>query len=483
MFKKFSAREWLIAAACGFGIAGLLIVWFMSGHLPEIALTMSLSAVIAYAAVGALMWTFLHRKNFEMSVWRGIAAGLGVSLLALPVFWLVLVVINFILRAPMPIFGYIVGPIEGILLLPSFALLAWTTVGWASGALCALTGGVLAYLQVRSLREPAAKSRAAQILNGVGIILLIGVILLGVTGCFPVSLNGLGSQSQPVADYAGAIAALEKIRAREETLSLVPVCKTQWLTHDQKTDKVIVFFHGLSNCPEQFNPLGQQFFERGYNVLIARFPEHVDISRDPAHMRPTAEQFRAMTDEAIDIAQGLGEHVYVMGLSGGAGVASWVAQERSDVERVVSIAPFYGLGLLPSWLNPWAMNVLTRLPNIPARSSASPVPYQYLGMSSMGVGETMRFAAVASQDAARQPIKAGSFLLILNDNDVVVSNSMALRIFEQRRALGGNVELFTLGKEYGLPHDIIDPHQRAGNVEFVYPLLIDLTEGRIPTLR
>lgn len=481
MLKNFTMREWTIAAAVGFGVGGLLLLWLLSGHLPQVALSLSVSIVIAYALVGGLAWWYLYHRNFQMSVWRGIAAGLAVSMIALPVFWLVAVLINFVFRVEMPLLDRVLNPLEGILYLPSFTLVAWLTVGWASAAVCAFVGGVLAYIHVRSLREPPAKSRFARAVNLIGVILLIGAIFFGVIGLIPASTLGLGAQPNPVNEYAAAIAGLEKIRADERAQPLVEVCQTQWMTHGQKTEKVIVLYHGLSTCPRQFQELGQEFFKRGYNVLIPRFPEHVNISRNTAYMTPTAAQFRAMADTSIDLAHGLGEKVYVMGLSGGGGIASWVAQERSDVERVVSIAPFYGLGLLPSWFSQWATNLLTRIPNIPA-PGPSHNDYQYFGMSSRGVGESMRFAQVAREDAAQKKMAAPSFVLITNEADVAVSNSMARQVNENRRARGAQVEEFIFDSSFRLPHDLIDVHNPHQNAALVYPILIELTEGRVPVL-
>jgi len=129
------------------------------------------------------------------------------------------------------------------------------------------------------------------------------------------------------------------------------------------------------------------------NVIIPRFPGHVDGSRDPTYMTPTTEEFRPMTDITIDLAHGLGHQVNVLGLSAGSGGAAWVAQYRSDVERVVVIAPFFGAIGLPSGLDRWGTHLIMRLPNIPFPFS-TPVPYQYLGMSSLGIGESMLFAEV-----------------------------------------------------------------------------------------
>lgn len=82
-----------------------------------------------------------------------------------------------------------------------------------------------------------------------------------------------------------------------------------------------------------------------------------------------------MADTAVDLAHGLGERVYVLGLSSGGGVAAWIAQYRDDVERVVMVAPFFGAIGLPRGLNQSGINLITRLPNILFPFS-TPVPYQ-----------------------------------------------------------------------------------------------------------
>jgi len=246
-------------------------------------------------------------------------------------------------------------------------------------------------------------------------------------------------------------------------------------------EKVIVFFHGLSNCPEQFVPLAQEFFDQGYNVIIPRFPGHVDASRDPIFMTPTAEEFRPMADESIDLAHGLGDRVFVLGLSAGGGVAAWVAQYRSDVERVVVVAPFFGAIGLPSGVDRWGTNLITRLPNIPFPFSTS-VPYQYLGMSSLGIGETMRFAEVPEKASLREPIRAGSVVLVTNDNDNTISNPFARKVLSQWKAHGSNANEFVIDKKYGLPHDVIDIHQNGSDPELIYPIMIDLIEGRTPVM-
>ena len=417
MIKNFSLRNWTALTALSFGLGGEILLWLLMGGAPSHGLWMSLPVVMAYAATGALTWWYLIHRDFEFSVWRGITIGLIIGLIAPSVFWLLGTTFYFLAGKEFPVLDRVINPFEALRLLPQVTLLAWETLGWASAAMCAFVSGVLAYLKVRSLREPAAKSLFARVLNIVGILLMITGVFVLVMGFIPVPTKGLDSQPNPVNDYETALAQLANIQADDLSQNIIEVCKTQWLTHGQKTEKVIVFFHGLSNCPAQFDPLAQEFYELGYNVIIARFPAHVDISRSPRYMTPTAEAFRPMADTAIDVAHGLGEQVYVLGLSAGGGVAAWVAQERSDVERVVLVAPFFGLVGLPSLPNQWATNLLTRLPNI-WFPGTSPVPYQYLGTATTGIGKSMRFAQVPRQASLTEPLRTGSVVLVTVENEL-----------------------------------------------------------------
>ena len=481
MTKKVTLRKWTIAAAISYGLGGVLLLWLLYGGAPDHGLWLILPVTIAYAATGAFAWWYLERRDFIFSVWRGVVIGLIIGLIAPSVFWLLGTLFYFLLGKDFPVFDRQINPFEALRLLPQVTLVAFESLGWASAAMCAFVAGVLGYIKVRSLKEPPAGSLFVRVLNIVGVFLLITGSFILVTGFIPVPTRGLEAQPNPVYDYDTAILQLEDVQEKDLKQKIVEVCKTHWLTHGEKTEKVVVLFHGLSNCPAQFDPLAQEFYNRGYNVIIARFPAHVDISRNPRFMTPTADAFRPMADVAIDLAHGLGKHVYVLGLSAGGGVSAWVAQNRSDVERVVLVAPFFGLIGLPSGLNQWLINLAARLPNI-AIPGTSPNPYQYLGMSTMGIGESMRFAQLPREQSTSEPLGAGSVVLVTIENDSVVSNRMAKDVLAHWAANGANTETFVFEAKYGLPHDVIDIHNRKANPELVYPILIDLVEGLKPVL-
>lgn len=73
-------------------------------------------------------------------------------------------------------------------------------------------------------------------------------------------------------------------------------------------------------------------------------------------------------------------------------------------------------------------------------------------------------------------------VLVTVENDSVVSNQMAQQVLTQWEADGADTDEFVFDAKFGLPHDVIDIHQTKGNPELVYPILIDLVEGRTPTI-
>ena len=122
-----------------------------------------------------------------------------------------------------------------------------------------------------------------------------------------------------------------------------PVCQLKLITHDRKVERAIILVHGYTNCPQQFNTLGQQFYDLGYNVLIAPLPHHGLADRMiEEHGLLTAEELAAYADETVDLAQGLGDQVVMMGISAGGVTTAWAAQHRSDIDLAVIISPAFG---------------------------------------------------------------------------------------------------------------------------------------------
>jgi len=105
--------------------------------------------------------------------------------------------------------------------------------------MCAFVGGLLAYIKVRTLREPLATSIFARVFHVVGVILVIAGSFVLVLGFVPVSTRGLESQPNPVNDYEVTIKQLEKIQADDLGQNIVEECKTQWLTSSFRAFQVM----------------------------------------------------------------------------------------------------------------------------------------------------------------------------------------------------------------------------------------------------
>jgi pimeloyl-ACP methyl ester carboxylesterase len=299
------------------------------------------------------------------------------------------------------------------------------------------------------------------------------------------------SQPQPAQDYATATTLFEQLQAKDSD-DLFPECRSRLLTHGELMTRTIVFFHGISSCPAQFEPLGTQFFELGYNVLIPRLPHHGGSDRmaeDAASL--TAEELVTLADETVDIATGLGEHVTVTGFSTGGAMATWIAMERPEVDQVVLISPFLSPRSYPAWMIRPLSQLLLLLPNrfwwwdeelkeeIPGPRFAHP---RY---PSHAMAEIMRLSLSVQQQAAVAPPQSGSILVITNTGpQETVDNKVTQELIEEWQQHGlRELSTFEFDSTLDLEHDYITlgkPDQTIDPEQAVYPILIELIAGSAP---
>jgi carboxylesterase len=320
---------------------------------------------------------------------------------------------------------------------------------------------------------------------GVSLGILAGIILLLVLLALkPFSLNG-DFTPDPAQSYEDALARIDAIQSEEANLDLHPECKTRLQSHGKQATTVIVLLHGFTSCPDQFVALGQEYFDKGYNVYIPREPHHGfnDRRGDPLEGL-TADKLAAFANQTADIAQGLGERVIVTGLSGGGAMATYLSQEREDVDVAAPISPFLGIGFIPRQLNRPFANLFLIVPNfwqwwdpVQKENNQLTAPYAYARYPLHALLENMRLGYATEADAKRVPPKAEKIVVITNANDESVNNGVIAEFEKMWREHGDeNLTAFKFDKLLGLPHDLITPTRPGAKIELVYPKILELVQ-------
>ena len=154
------------------------------------------------------------------------------------------------------------------------------------------------------------------------------IVLVAVLGALifwlgrPLVVHGLESRARPSRSYGEALARIALIES-EDSSAIAPECRTLLLTHGHATGRVIVLFHGLTNCPAQFDSLARLTFARGANVFVPRLPRHGCSDRMTGELAlMNADELREFTDRCLDAARGLGDSLTVAGLSVGGTLAA-----------------------------------------------------------------------------------------------------------------------------------------------------------------
>lgn len=305
------------------------------------------------------------------------------------------------------------------------------------------------------------------------------VLALGLAVLTPWNVSGLESHPRPAQSYAEAVQRVAALWGQAGA-EMNPLCRPELLTHGKKVERAIILVHGYTNCPQQFRELGRRFYDLGYNVLIAPLPHHGLADRmTDAQAQLRAEELAAYADATVDVAQGLGQHVTMMGISAGGTTTAWAAQHRSDIDVAVIISPAFGFKQIPTPMTAAVMNVETLLPDSfqwwdPVRQADAPPPYAYPRYFTHPLTQILRLGFATQADAQRAQPAAKKVVVVFNANDNSVNNSMTMTVVKNWQARGANVSTYEFEAALKLGHDLIDPTQADEQIEVVYPRLIEL---------
>lgn len=240
-------------------------------------------------------------------------------------------------------------------------------------------------------------------------------------------------------------------------------CASEVLERGERTAQSVLLLHGYTNCPAQFRRLAQAYYDAGYNVLSLRLPAHGHSDRLTRAMSDlTPADLADATDNAMDIAAGLGDEVTVVGLSAGGTLAAWLAAQRDDVNTAVLIAPLMVPKVLPNQTVAPLARAARYLPDYyvwwdgDLKSELASPPYAYPRFSIRSMGAILALG-LRAQNAVTREVPLDRLVLITTENDAAVSNAAVTSMADKLQPMALETVTVHFSAESGYSHDLIDP--------------------------
>lgn len=309
----------------------------------------------------------------------------------------------------------------------------------------------------------------------VSAIILIAALLAAAAFFWPATTKQLQSSNAERLSYSEAITAANRIVNEDAANTEVRSgCQSIIKTHGQKTTKAVLMIHGISSCPQQFADLGDTFFKAGYNVYIPRVPSH-GLTDNKRHGEITIPAMAQFMNTSTSIISGLGEEVGVVGLSGGANMATWITQYNSaTISRTLLLSPFYqpSASEMPTWQAPLLRNLYGRniLPD--SFSTGSNLSYRALG-------KYMIIAKNYKSDFKAPGLKYIG--VVTSDNDTSIDMDLATNIPQQiASASNAKFQHSTIPASFDIGHDIVALSQDSVKKHSgkLYPFYLGAYEGK-----
>jgi carboxylesterase len=287
------------------------------------------------------------------------------------------------------------------------------------------------------------------------------------------------SEARPA--YARSVAAIARRQAVDDSVA-VPGARSILLTEGTKAPRVIVLLHGLTDSPRQFEALAYLVHADGNNVYVPRLPRHALRGGNVTSLSALTEmELRAAADSAVDEARGLGDSLVVVGLSMGATVGAWIAQER-QATRVVLIAPAIEPGLIPSLFDRPLIGLADHLPSLTRPWPPDTMrPDREPGFNSRAAAAIFELGRSALSEAKSRAPRTRDIVILVNAADRTVKESATEALARDWSKRGARVSVFELPDSLRLQHNIFDPIRGRTGGGAVLALLRELAYGRPPT--
>jgi esterase/lipase len=259
-------------------------------------------------------------------------------------------------------------------------------------------------------------------------------------------------------------------------------CSDRIMHQGKPTQKVIILFHGFTNCSQQFASFGRELWQQGYTVLIPRLPYHGAQDRlgDNLTNLKSTDLINKVT-QTMSIAKSLAREVEVMGISAGANLALW-ASASYRVSKAVIIAPMIAPTTYSLWTMPLFKKYIAYMPNenkwwndelkekVPGPEYAYP---KYSSKAALAFFEVSQ-NVLAEIDYQKSKFATKLHLVLLN-GDKAINNQAARDYIKQiQPAFEPQSTEYVFEAKTGLQHDMIDPNQPQARTDVVYPKLLEI---------
>lgn len=305
-------------------------------------------------------------------------------------------------------------------------------------------------------------------------LLLIAFVALLALYFWPRQTGELQSANFKKLNYEQAVKKTESIQAKDKKVAnRADDCETKLYTHKKQTAKVVVMMHGITACSDQYNSLAKKFFDAGYNVYVPLAPHH-GTKNPKEHSNVTTAELADYMNTTLSVASGLGKEVGIIGLSGGANLATWMAQYSGIVSSLLVLSPFYepAAGAAPKWQVPLLVGLYGY--------NIAPDAYVY-SFSLRALAKYIIVKENYKKDLAAPGLK--HVAVVTSENDTNIDLELAHYIPQSLSKENNTTFLQTrLAKEMNVEHDIVRPEDPKvkKHLEQLNDLYFSFYENRQP---
>ncbi|MEI6728224.1 MAG: alpha/beta hydrolase [bacterium] len=313
-------------------------------------------------------------------------------------------------------------------------------------------------------------------------IVVIATLFVSYLGLKPI--KKYDSKSVTKLNYQESKTKFTKDLTSKDTDKVSMECKSKLLEHNKKTEKVVIMFHGFTNCPAQFDVLGKQLYDQGYNVLIPRIPHHGmkdTLTTDLENLK--VEELVEQIQLSVSIASGLGGKISTFGISGGAVMAAYAGYFYNDVKNVFIAAPIFTPQQYAAWQLPYLINLVDTLPNqfvwwddtVKEKIEGPKYAYPRFALKAVNAFITLSYQLKVALENKQVYQDSKRLVLMTTEKDPAVNNTVARYLID---LWSNNPDTVLVAYQFSsqqMPiHDFIDPNQKKANTGYIYPIILDL---------